>query len=173
MWVVGLVVLGIGVAIAIGAAIQAARGSEGQIIGPAVPPPDACADFCRDLQLARTIRCNAEARERALAQELANLRSLVDRTLVTAGILTAAAVAVAAIPFIGGFISASLWAAAATAFALYFVLLGMVVVAHKQWTDQWLASQAARDHEADARSAMILNCPDEEWLRCLANLTPC
>lgn len=86
MWIVGLVVLGIVVAFAIGVAIQAARGSEGQIIGPTVPSPEVCADFCRDFQLARTARCNAEARERALAQELANLRSLVDRTSRVKGV---------------------------------------------------------------------------------------
>jgi hypothetical protein len=173
MWIAGAIVLGAVVLFAIGAAIQAARSSEGQIIGPTVPPPAVCADFCRDLQLARTVRCNEEARVRALDQELANLRSLLDRAMVTWLGLTAAAIAVAAIPFIGGFIAASLSAAAATAFAVMLVLEGMVAVAYKQASDQKTAAEAARNVEAAARAAMIMNCPPDEWPTCLANLMPC
>jgi hypothetical protein len=173
MWIAAAIVLGAVVLFAIGVAIQAARGSEGQIIGPTVPPPAVCADFCRDLQLARAVRCNEEARARALDQELANLRSLLDRALITWLGLTAAAIAVAAIPFIGGTIAASLSAAAATAFALVLVLEGMVVVAYKQASDQKAAAEAARKREASARAAMLMNCSPDEWPACLANLMPC
>src|SRR5262245_54970720 len=139
MWIaLGAVVVGIVVVFAIGAAIQAGRHSEGQIIGPTVPPPAACADFCRDLQLARATRCNEEARAAAAVVELANLRSLLDRAIVIWAALTAAAIAAAAIPFIGGFVAASLSAAAATAFAVMIALEGMVVVAQKQAVDQAL-----------------------------------
>jgi hypothetical protein len=125
----------------IGAAIQAARGSEGQIISPTGPPPAVCAHFCRDLQLARTVRCNEEARACAPDQDLANLRSLLDCALVTWLGLTAAAIAVAAIPYIRGFIASSLSAAAATAFAVLLVLEGMIAIAYKQTSDQKAAAE--------------------------------
>ncbi|WP_035356598.1 hypothetical protein [Edaphobacter aggregans] len=173
----GLIVVGVIIGIAvlwgIGAAIQGGRHSEGQIISPTTPPPTACADFCRDLKLARTVRCNEEARDRALDQELANLRSILDRALITWGILTAAAVAVAAIPFIGGFISASLWAAAATAYATVLVIEGMIMVAIKQSSDQKAAVTRARNREATALAEMMMNCPLEQQQMCLAGLMPC
>src|SRR6266566_931285 len=124
-WIAVGIFVGAVVLFGIGAAIQGGRHSEGQIVSPTMPPPTACADFCRDLKLARTVRCNEEAHDRALDQELTNLGSMIDRALITLGILTAAAVAVAAIPIIGAFFSASAWAAAATALAMLLVLDGM------------------------------------------------
>jgi NADH:ubiquinone oxidoreductase subunit 4 (subunit M) len=104
---------------------------------------------------------------------LANLRGILNQALITLGILTAAAIAVAAIPLIGGFISASLWAAVATAFALVLVLDGMVIVAIKQSSDQKAAVTAARNREVTAMAAMMMNCSPEQQQTCLAGLMPC
>jgi len=170
MWIAGAIVLGAVVLFAIGAVIQAARGSEGQVIGPTVPTAAVCDDFCRDLLLARAARCSEEAHFRALNQDLANLRSLLDRALVTFGVLTAAALAAQAIPGIGSFIAASLWAAAATALALVLVLEGMVAVAGKQVSDAGNAVTAARSLETVAIAGMYANCPPEKWTTCLTAL---
>jgi hypothetical protein len=173
MLIAGAIVLGAVVVFAIGAAIQAARGSEGQIIGPTVPPPAVCADFCRDLQLARAVRCSEEAHARAVDQDVRNLMSLLDRALVLWLALTAAAIAVAAIPFIGGFIASALSAAAATAFTAVVLLEGMLAVATKQSSDAHNAVITARTGETNAMAAMYANCPPEQWTICLTGLMSC
>jgi hypothetical protein len=104
---------------------------------------------------------------------LANLGGLLDRALVTWLGLTAAAIAVAAIPFIGGFIASGLSAAAAIAFSVVIVLEGMIAVAYKQASDQKAAAAAARNAEAAARAAVIMNCAPDEWPACLGSLMPC
>jgi hypothetical protein len=169
-----IVVGGIIVLVVVGVLIQSAVGSaEGTITGPTVPPPDDCDDFCRDLVLARTRRCNEEAHWRALVDNANNLNRLMTNAMLTWLGLMGAAIAVAAIPFFGGWLSAGLWAAAMTAFALYWVLLGMAAAAWKQASDQLMRAFAAREAETAAQEAMMMNCPPEEQTRCLARLMPC
>jgi hypothetical protein len=98
---------------------------------------------------------------------------MIDRALITLGILTAAAVAVAAIPIIGAFFSASAWAAAATALAMLLVLDGMIAVAFAQSSSQKSAVATARNREVTAMAAMMENCPPEQQQTCLAGLMPC
>jgi hypothetical protein len=173
MWIAGLVVLGAVVVLAIGAAIQAALGSEGQVIDPTVPPPAVCDDFCRDLKLARAARCSEEAHARAVDQDMRNLMSLLDRAMVTWLALTAAAIAAAAIPFIGGFIVASLSAAAAAAFTAVVLLEGMVAVAVKQSSDARNSVVAAMNRETAAMAMMLKACSLLQQTTCLSGLMPC
>jgi hypothetical protein len=171
IWIaVGLI--GAAVVFGIGALVQGVQGSEGTITGPSVPPPVACDDYCRDLILARTIRCNAEARLRDLRDTMDTINQHLTRALTLFGILLAAAVAAGAIPF-AGWISASLQAAAWTTFAIMVFLTGMLAVAIKHFEDQKEVAQGARNREARALADMMGNCSADEQTKCLARLTPC
>jgi hypothetical protein len=168
-----LIVLGGVVVFAIGAAIQAARGSEGEIIGPTVPPAAVCDDFCRDLKLARAARCSEEAHARAVDQDMRNLMSLLDRAIVTWLALTAAAIAAVATLIFGGLVAPLLSAAAAAAFTAVVLLEGMVAVAVKQSSDARNAVVVAMGRETAAMRAMVMGCTVLEQGACLSGLMPC
>jgi hypothetical protein len=133
-----------------------------------------CESLCRTWKLRRAEACTALLASAMAASALVAANALLTRAAITAALLLAAAVAAQAIPFIGSWISASLFAAYATAQVAVIYLAGSAAGAANTATGAANEVTRALAEVAKAEAALREGCTDPTALAaCLATPSPC